>query len=58
MSAAQDRDDSLTARLDRIEEKLDALLAVTDRAEQTVQSFLNGKNAKYLALMAKFGGVK
>lgn len=53
---AANNDDSLTARLDRIEAKLDLLLDTTSRAETIVQSFLTGKNAKYLALMAKFGG--
>jgi hypothetical protein len=50
--------DPLTQRLDAIEEKLDRLIAVTEHAQGVVDSFLNGKNAKYLALFAKARGGK
>jgi hypothetical protein len=45
-------------RLDRIEAKLDLLVATVAKAEVVVDSFLNGKNAKYLALLAKVKGVR
>lgn len=46
----------LEIRLDEIEAKVDRLIAVTEHAQSVVDSFLNGKNAKYLALLAKVNG--
>ena len=48
----------LETRLDEIEAKLDQLIAVTEHAQAVVDSFLNGKNAKYLALFAKAKGMR
>lgn len=43
----------LARRLERIDEKLDELLGYAREADTAVRGFLSGKNAKYLALLAK-----
>ena len=44
------------ARLVRVEAKLDELLGYAREADAAVKGFLGGKNAKYLALLAKTKG--
>jgi hypothetical protein len=41
---------------DRIEAKLDRLLGYAEKADTAVTGLLSGKNAKYLALLAKAKG--
>jgi hypothetical protein len=50
--------DTFAEQLDAIEAKLDRLLAFAAFVEETVKPFTEGKNAKYLALLAmkKAGG--
>lgn len=48
--------DEVMERLALVEEKLDRLLAYAEKADTAVTGFLGGKNAKYLALLAKAKG--
>jgi hypothetical protein len=48
--------DATTEQLDRIEAKLDEMLAFRDFIMATTAPFLSGKGAKYLALFAKAKG--
>jgi hypothetical protein len=44
--------DTFADRMDAIEAKLDRILEFTAFVEETVRPFTEGKNAKYLALLA------
>jgi hypothetical protein len=52
----QDDWDAMMIRTARLEEKLDRLIAYAEEADTAVKGFLAGKNAKYLAMVAKVAG--